>query len=508
MADACPSLANVKSFHGTASASFDQTATFSDQSGTTTVTLDRVADGLQFPNLTPQSLGNGIVTFTGPPGGGSVSVNDVYNSSNGVSGGQTANGPTLGYPDPGNGGVSFYPTQLGCQYGVIFSFAIHTSPSGDWPSPPDVGTYGLIATPERPIPTNLKLSGTATVGWNANPSAPHGFYEATGGPPRTDTWATEYGGLLQESGMAPGTATISWNFSPGTRATSCSVPGATIASAAPDPLAHAAQQTCQQEKKKYSKEMKAFYKMAARAATAVAILYGFVGSVASLIPGGQIDAGFAYGFAFGMTAAAFYASGVADDPRDPNWRSIAKARPIGRLTLPGSGFLGAAGVPTLDGILRQIATVNGLELAFSVSYNRMTSANSAHSSLWVKRQAAAMGRFASQAADAINRLITLIRGSRSSLSAPFPWLTPANITQAIHFVRAHGLPKSLVRLADRFGLSRSLLAAVEQRLKSGAPLPSYATSVYGLLSYAPFITAEQKAANALQTYGQLLLATG
>jgi hypothetical protein len=55
-------------------------------------------------------------------------------------------------------------------------------------------------------------------------------------------------------------------------------------------------------------------------------------------------------------------------------------------------------------------------------------------------------------------------------------------------------------------LSKSVLAAIEQKVKSGAPLPANATSIYGLLSYPPLTAAEQKAVNAVLTYGELLLA--
>jgi hypothetical protein len=194
------------------------------------------------------------------------------------------------------------------------------------------------------------------------------------------------------------------------------------------------------------------------------------------------------------------------DPLDPHWRSIVRAKPIGLVRVPSIGFLGSAGTSALQAIAREMAKVDGLEYALSISHNRRTSAQRAHNSVWVKRQTAAMGRFAIEAGDASTALITLIQQSTSTLSAPFPGLTAANLKHAKRYVRAHGLPPSFVRLATKYGLPSSLLAAAKQTLTSAAALPSYATSMYGLLSYPPLITAEQQAANALLAYGQLLVA--
>lgn len=103
-ADACPSFAKVPAFRGTASASFNQTASYSSSGYTETVTLDRVADGLRFHKLVPQSFGHGMVTFTGPPEGGSVSVNDGYHAA------RRSDIRMRGRP-----GIGFAPAQFGCR---------------------------------------------------------------------------------------------------------------------------------------------------------------------------------------------------------------------------------------------------------------------------------------------------------------------------------------------------------------------------------------------------------
>jgi hypothetical protein len=60
----------------------------------------------------------------------------------------------------------------------------------------------------------------------------------------------------------------------------------------------------------------------------------------------------------------------------------------------------------------------------------------------------------------------------------------------------------------RYRLPSPFLTAIKQKLESRAPLPSYATTIYSVVSYTPFINAEQAAANAFQNYGHALLAKG
>jgi hypothetical protein len=458
------------------------------------------------------SLGHGFVTFGGGPEGGSVAVNDSYqfatsNGANNDSGEQTAGGPTLGFPAAANGGISFYPAQFGCRYGVMFSFAIATRQIGDWPygpgdTHPDGEAIGLIYTPERPIPANLQLSGTATVGWEADPSAGNGSYRAT--VTGNSAWAHEYTTLARASGMAPGTATISWNFSRGTGPpTSCSLGGGTTASAASDPLARTAQQTCQPPVDQKKLAAKKAARIEVYAFTALAGLSGLLAAAsAPSVVGGVF---WATGVAvFGVFAA--HAGLVVGDPPNVNWRSIARARLIGPLRAPSAGFLRPASRAAFDAILHEMATVNGLEDAFYVSHNRETSATVAHNSVWINRQTAAMGRFAVQAARAINQLVTSIEQSKSTLSTPFPRLTAANLQHAAQYVHAHGLPTSLAKLARKDGLSAGILAAIERRIVPGKPLPYYAASIYGILSNPSLINAARAEADALLAYGQLLAA--
>ena len=216
-ASACPAFAKEKAFHGTASSTFDQTASESSDGSTTTITLDRVADGLQFPKLTPVKIGKGEVSFSGGPEGGSIGVNDVYYNG-ATSGGQTANGPTLPYPSAGKGEIAFLPAKFGCVYSVVFSFAIATTSIGDWPYgpselDPDLGVTGLAAGPVLPIPKDLKLSGTATIPWEGEPNSGKGFYRGSGFLPH-DAWVTAFRNVLGNSGTKGGLATISWSFSP------------------------------------------------------------------------------------------------------------------------------------------------------------------------------------------------------------------------------------------------------------------------------------------------------
>jgi hypothetical protein len=539
-AGACPSYAKVKAFHGFGSARFVESASGSDSiGGNVSVSLDHSATGIQYPSVTP-AQGERHRVFIGKAKGGAVGVNDHYTQDDSpgpvTTGAQTASGPTV----TGVAEIGFSPS--GCTYVVSFSFGIATTSSGNWPNngpsqfTPDLGVTGTAFSPVSPVPADLKLSGSATVDVNTNPTIGKGNYVPLGLDARNQWW-NELDDLQDAKGLPDGTATISWNFSPGSGVNSCSVGGGgttagaaaqrrarvaqkarlarvvrrvrSLTSASRDPRARTAQATCGVNACCYEKtkeEMKADAKESARGFRNTTYVTGAIAIGLGLV---SKPLGAVLGL---ITIAVNYGAGSASDvvaePPDPNWRSIVKARPIGLVRAPANGFLGPAGTAALNAILRQLAIVNGLEHAFFVSHNRETSAKAAHSALWVKRQTAAMGRFAIQAGQAINQLITLVQQSRATLSNSFPTLTPADLKHEAAYVRAHGLPTSFVRLAHKSGLSAATLDAIKRRILAGTGLPSYATSIDGILSNPALISAEQAEANGLQAYGQLLLATG
>ncbi len=176
-ASACPAYAKVKAFHGFGSATFVESASGSDSiGGPVSISLDHQAAGIQFPSVSPAAGGHDRV-FTDKAegvgkGGGFVYVHDSYtqNDSPGpvTLGAQTADGPTV----TGKAEIGFSPDD--CNYEVSFGFGIATAPSGTWPSPPDHGVTGIAFSPVRPIPANLKLSGSVTVNVNANPTSRNG----------------------------------------------------------------------------------------------------------------------------------------------------------------------------------------------------------------------------------------------------------------------------------------------------------------------------------------------
>jgi hypothetical protein len=479
--------------------------------------------------MTPQALGGGIVDFTGGPQGGSISVNDTYGSP--VTGAQTANGPTLPYPQAGKASIAQAPGT--CEYAVVFSFTIATTSSGTFPPVPDGGATALVGSPVVPIPSDLKLCGTASVPWEGQPAAGKGSYTATGAAilGQGDEWPTTFNNFLAESGQQPGFATINWCFTPTTGpSSSCSVGGGTIASAAVWPggvRAKAAQQqtciltcnpdtkvctctpvaTCETKQERFKRLKKKYLARVVLFGGLLSAWFGMAALAATLTPGAEEFAPYFTSAMIGTGAGTAIASYLASlDPPDPRWRSIVTAHPMGLVTLHPNALLTPGAARAANAIFKQIAIVNGLERAAAISANRAGSARAAHNRVWFKRQVRALGRFLMQAGEAITQLVTSIRQSQPTLSMSVPGLTPAKVSHAAAYVRAHGLPKSFIRLAERYGASTSLLDAVKQKLKSKAPLPSYATSLYGLLSYAPFITAEQRAANAMLTYGALLLA--
>jgi len=502
-ASACPSFSNVSAFHGTASTSFSGSAS----SGTATWSLARTATGLELD--LPKSASSSVATIFGAHAtGGAISVDDHY-TSGGESATQTASGPTES--EVSTTQLVLFPGS--CSYQLQVSWYIHTTVTSSFQPPPSSDrATGSAYMPIKPIPASLNLSGSATVpAYYGNcPRNPNGCYVYGASPSYFDQGfddAKSCSGSSCTSGQPEGTATISWNLSPGTGPTSCSVGGGgTTASVAADPLAHAAQGTCQEEQNQEKKKAKTVAKYAGYFSAGAGAVTGVMAVVSAAVPGGQPNAVALAALTGGFGFLAYHFGVVASDPPDPNWRSIAKAKPIGVPRIPAGGFLGAAGVATLNGILRQMATVNGLEYAFYVSHNRESSAKAAHNSLWVKRQTAAMGRFAIHTGQALDKLIALIQQSKSTLSTPFPGITPAALKRAAKYVRAHGLPTSFLNLAHKYGLSGAVVAAIKRKLLASTGLPSYATSIYGIFSNPSLINSAQAEATALITYGQLLVA--
>jgi hypothetical protein len=213
LAGACPSRGDVKSFSATASVSYQQSATGDDgQDGTATISISHSALGLRAPSVKAVPQERGFV-FTGPTTGGMVSVSDTYadNDDPTISGAQEASGS----PSGGESMADFSP--VACTYQVTVSYGIDTTSTGDWPSPPDQGVLGIALSPPMTVPTDLKLSGTATIGAYASGdvNTRDGSFDTTGLASGGSMWEET---LDDFTGIAPGqplsTVTFTWNFVP------------------------------------------------------------------------------------------------------------------------------------------------------------------------------------------------------------------------------------------------------------------------------------------------------
>jgi hypothetical protein len=196
-AAACPSWANVKSFKGTAGASFSQAATKEEYEpgltwaggGTWHGSFNQSATGLQLKSLAPlkksshslPKLAKALGThFIGPTSGGIVSVQDsmVDYEEGGAAGSETASGlPGMNGHRSGDGMLQFAGRfgniktgePLDCRYVLtitynVFPTVLIKTVEGNqekWEkSPPMVVA---AQTPAMPIKAGLHLSGVAVI---------------------------------------------------------------------------------------------------------------------------------------------------------------------------------------------------------------------------------------------------------------------------------------------------------------------------------------------------------
>ena len=117
----------------------------------------------------------------------------------------------------------------GCTYQLEVSFAVRTTSTGSWPTPPDAGAGGIVYSPKKHIPASLKLSGNVTVpayydGCAGEPPA-GGCYEFAGIPGGGSSWVQEFDTLKSCGSSQPspsgcpdgeqeGTAQFSWRLTP------------------------------------------------------------------------------------------------------------------------------------------------------------------------------------------------------------------------------------------------------------------------------------------------------
>ena len=264
-----------------------------------------------------------------------------------------------------------------CNYQLLVGWAIPTTESRSWPNPPDTNpeVYESGRTSVIPIPASLNLSGTVTVpAYESDPGRDEGFYGIG-----SDSFTQQFE-ILQEChatvasscvppGQPDGTATISWNF----------------------------------------------FQYAGIAFGAIAGVAGALEAPGPAISTGLVSAGLLW--------ASTRAGGIADDPPDPQWRSIFTPQLVGPTRVTANGFLDRTAAAALSAILEEMAKLSGLEQALTVSFDRRSSALAAHSPVFVKRQTDAMGRYAIQSAAAIRTLVSLIQDSKATLSAPLPSFT-------------------------------------------------------------------------------------
>jgi len=220
-AGACASLANTRSFHGQASASFDEDASGADpgSGGTETIDLEHNADHLVV-NLTHKRANGPLVVFTGKVSGGSLVVQDSFQNTGTTQSGQES------YSGPVNADFSFATLTLDttdCKYLLQVSFSATTSYTGDPSIQPDAGVTGAMYSGAQSIPSTLHLRGAV-----GTADAYDSCQESIGGPlpPCYQVgggWVTDFETLVTchaTSGNCPsgeqavGTALLTWKLTP------------------------------------------------------------------------------------------------------------------------------------------------------------------------------------------------------------------------------------------------------------------------------------------------------
>jgi hypothetical protein len=236
-ANACPSYANVKSYSGTADASYAQSASGPYEpgpaylSGISTVSIDHVATGLQMKSLKlirhkhnalGSLLGRG---FAGPTSGGTIDVHDTIvdqaNSNVPATGTQEGTGPTGNRPVGAGsvvqlGAVGYKGQSLGCKYQVAVNYTvlttIATTPASGGESleiPSNWRIGFLTESPPMPIPAGLHLKGAVTVPVGPTGTNMTGYYQFT-----ESAWGPALSSILGQSNTPFNTATFGWNLKP------------------------------------------------------------------------------------------------------------------------------------------------------------------------------------------------------------------------------------------------------------------------------------------------------
>ncbi len=218
----CPDYTKVSAFNGTASFSFDGSASATYPGGDhESISLHHSASGLALSApLNSSDVGN--AAFDGPISSGTVSVNQVddYVPSSGDPSHTTAQGS--GAPDPTNSQVSVTFDPAACTYLLAVSGAVATIQAGDGPPPDDGGINDTATSPYLPVPAGLSLSGSVTIQvYAAGPTDTTGIKAGYYSFGPFSSWGGE---LAQVKGAAAdqpmGTATFTWNLTPTLRPSS------------------------------------------------------------------------------------------------------------------------------------------------------------------------------------------------------------------------------------------------------------------------------------------------
>lgn len=225
-ASACPSLANVKSFHGLAHMGFDATASGPDDpsnpaSPTETVMLDRSLASLDI-NLKHKDVTKlGIVIFHGTASGGSVSINDVFTDSGDSSAtSQEHYEGGLSNQLPNYGAATLFLDRHTCKYQLTVGFSIRVQSTGEFQGSGSVAGGAFSHT--KHIPASLKLGGVSAP--DAYYGCPDSFFPGTPCYDFSGGFTTDFMTLFDchsaqaincSSSEGPvGVATFAWHLQP------------------------------------------------------------------------------------------------------------------------------------------------------------------------------------------------------------------------------------------------------------------------------------------------------
>lgn len=180
IANACPSLANVNAYQGHTATFFDAQGSGSDvgNGGSYAAQWERnvahASVDLTHKQVIRNQLTGTHVIFSGEANGGTVTIDDTFNDTGVMWGGQERYSEPLVNLLPEFARTVLFLDLNTCQYQVFFSFNVKTALSGNAPwSSSSAAVSGGVYSPRLHITRSLKLANSSLSGaYSSCPSDP------------------------------------------------------------------------------------------------------------------------------------------------------------------------------------------------------------------------------------------------------------------------------------------------------------------------------------------------